>query len=153
MVLLVVAAVVPVWAADPGAVSVDELAWLEGRWHGQAFGGSFEETWNPPSAGTMVGMFKLMRDGAVDMYELMRIAEVEGRIVLEVKHFSADLTAWEERDEAVRFPLVEARDGYAAFDGLVFERQDDGTIFARLAMKDGDTGAVRSETLVYRPVR
>ncbi len=52
----------------------------------------------------------------------------------------------------MRFPLLEARDGHAAFDGLVFDRQGDGSIVARLAMRDGDTGEVRTEILVYRPV-
>ena len=151
LVILAVAAVaLPVCAADPGTAAVDDLAWLAGSWSGDAFGGTFEETWNPPSGGTMVGLFKLLRDGRPEMYELMRIAEVDGRVVLEVKHFSADFTAWEAKEEAVRFPLVEARDGYAAFDGLVFERQDDGAIVARLAMKDA-SGTVRTETLIYRP--
>lgn len=152
MVVLAVVAAVPLWAADSGTATVDDLAWLASRWHGEAFGGTFEETWNPPSGGTMVGLFKLLRDGRPEIYELMRIADVDGRVVLEVKHFSADFTAWEAKDEAVRFPLVEARDGYAAFDGLVFERQDDGSIRASLAVKDGTTGAVRTETLLYRPV-
>ncbi len=148
--LMLVVTAAPLWASEPGTSSVDDLAWLAGRWHGEAFGGTFEETWNPPSGGTMVGLFKLLRDGRPEMYELMRIAEVDGRVVLEVKHFSTDFTAWEERDESVRFPLLEARDGYAAFDGLVFERQDDGAIVARLAMKDA-SGTVRTETLIYRP--
>jgi len=150
IIVAVVAVALPVWAADPGTATVDDLAWLAGSWSGEAFGGTFEETWNPPSGGTMVGLFKLMRDGRPEMYELMRIADVDGRVVLEVKHFSADFTAWEEKDEAVRFPLVDARDGYAAFDGLVFERQDDGSIRAALAMKDPN-GTVRTETLIYRP--
>jgi hypothetical protein len=151
LMIVLLATAVPLCAAEPGSTSVEDLAWLAGSWSGEAFGGTFEETWHPPSGGTMVGMFKLLQDGRPDMYELMRIAEVDGRIVLEVKHFSADFTAWEAKDEAVRFPLVEARDGHAAFDGLVFERQDDGSIRASLAMKDGDTGSVRTETLVYRP--
>ena len=151
-ILVLFATAMPLWAVDPGTPTVDDLAWLAGSWSGEAFGGTFEETWNPPSGGTMVGMFKLLRDGRPEMYELMRIAEVDGQVVLEVKHFSADFTAWEEKDEAVRFPLLEAHDGHAAFDGLVFERQDDGSIVARLAMRDGDTGEVRDETLVFRPV-
>lgn len=151
MIVLMVAIAAPLWAADSAMSTVDDLAWLAGRWHGEAFGGTFEETWNPPSGGTMVGLFKLMQDGRPEMYELMRIADVDGRVVLEVKHFTSDFTAWEAADEAARFPLVEARDGYAAFDGLVFERQDDGSIVARLAMRDGDTGEVRTEILIYRP--
>ncbi|HMB60301.1 MAG TPA: DUF6265 family protein, partial [Xanthomonadales bacterium] len=31
--------------------SLEEAAWLAGSWVGTAFGKSFEEVWNPPSAG------------------------------------------------------------------------------------------------------
>lgn len=148
--LMLVATAVPVRGADSGTATVDDVAWLAGRWHGEAFGGTFEETWNPPSGGTMVGMFKLLHDGRPGMYELMRIAEIDGRVTLEVKHFSADFTAWEERDETVRFPLLEARDGYAAFDGLVFERQPDGSVEARLAVRSSATGEIGTELLVFR---
>ncbi len=139
-------------AAAETAPAVDDVAWLAGAWRGEAFGGTFEETWNPPSGGAMVGMFKLLRDGEIQMYEIMRIAPVDGRVVLEVKHFSADFVAWEEKDESTRFPLVEARDGYAAFDGLVFERQEDGSVVASLRMRDPATGATRTETLRFRRV-
>lgn len=132
--------------------TIGDLSWLAGRWQGDAFGGTFEETWNPPSGGTMVGLFKLLRDGEVAMYELQRIAEVDGRLVLEVKHFSADFTAWEAKDEAVRFPLDRVGPDLIAFDGLVFRRQDDGTVRADLAMRDASSSEVRTETLVYRPV-
>jgi len=147
--MIAVAAAVVVAEAAP---TVDDVAWLAGSWRGEAFGGTFEETWNPPSGGAMVGMFKLLRDGEIQMYEIMRIAPVDGGIVLEVKHFSADFVAWEEKDESTRFPLVEARDGYAAFDGLVFERQEDGSVVARLRMRDAGTGETRTETLLFRRV-
>lgn len=133
------------------AASVDDLAWLAGRWHGEAFGGTFEETWNPPAGGAMVGMFKLLRDGEIEMYELMRIAPTGESIVLEVKHFSADFVAWEEKDGAVRFPLVEAGDGVARFKGLGFERDDDGTVHVSLDMRSPETGEVRTVHYTMQP--
>lgn len=148
--LCIVVAVAAVGLAADTAATVEDVAWLAGAWRGEAFGGTFEETWNPPSGGAMVGMFKLLQDGEIQMYEIMRIAPVDGAVVLEVKHFSADFVAWEEKDEATRFPLVEARDGLAAFDGLVFERQDDGSVVARLRMRDSGTGGTRTETLIFR---
>jgi hypothetical protein len=141
----------PLWAEDP-TPTIDDLAWLAGSWHGTAFGGTFEETWNLPSGGSMVGMFKLLRDGRVEMYEIMRIAPVDGEIVLEVKHFTADFVAWEAEDVATRFPLVSARDGSATFDGLAFNRLDDGRVDVKLTMKNSKTGDTRTETLIYHPV-
>ena len=39
------------------AAKIGDLKWIAGDWHGSAMGGDFEETWNPPFAGTMMGMF------------------------------------------------------------------------------------------------
>jgi hypothetical protein len=49
--------------------TLDDANWLIGSWTGTAFGKRFEEVWNPPSAGSMVGMFKLFGDDGVSMYE------------------------------------------------------------------------------------
>jgi len=61
---------------------------MVGSWTGEAFGGTFEEVWNPASLGTMVGLFKFMGDDAVSFYELMLLTEEEGSLVLKV---------WEEK--------------------------------------------------------
>ena len=34
--------------------SLSDVDWLVGSWVGEAFGNTFEEDWNPASAGTMV---------------------------------------------------------------------------------------------------
>lgn len=45
---------------DRPAATLDDVAWLVGSWTGEAFAGSFEQVWNPPSAGSMLGMFKIL---------------------------------------------------------------------------------------------
>ena len=85
---------------DPGnrpAATLDDVSWLVGNWSGEAFGSSFEEGWNPPSAGSMIGFFKLMDGDAVVFYELLLLVEEEGSLNLKVKHFNADFTAWEDK--------------------------------------------------------
>jgi hypothetical protein len=47
------------------AATLDDVSWLVGNWSGEAFGNTFEEGWNPPSAGSMIGFFKLMDDDAI----------------------------------------------------------------------------------------
>ncbi len=32
------------------AATLDDVSWLVGNWSGEAFGSTFEEGWNPPSA-------------------------------------------------------------------------------------------------------
>lgn len=132
------------------AATIDDVAWLAGSWSGEAFGQPFEEVWNPPSAGSMVGMFKLLGDDGVEFYELLLLLEEEGSLSLKVRHFNPDFTAWEDRDENVTFPLVRIEDDVVHFSGLSFYRVGDDEMVGYLVMKSGDE--IREEKLTYRRV-
>ena len=43
--------------ASPSA-SIDAMAWMAGTWRTPAFGGIGEESWLPPAAGSMTGVFR-----------------------------------------------------------------------------------------------
>ena len=135
---------------DPPRASIDDVAWLAGAWEGEAFGKPFEEVWNPPSAGSMVGMFKLMDGDAVQFYELMLILEEQGSLSLKVRHFNPDFTAWENKDQDVTFRLVKVEDDAVHFSGLSFYRDGDDGMTGYLVMRYGDE--VREEVLSYRRV-
>ena len=130
--------------------TLDDVAWIVGSWAGEGFGGTFEETWNSASLGTMVGMFKVMGDGEISFYELMLLAEEEGSLSLKVKHFSADFAAWEDKEDYLNFRLVKAEDAAVHFSGLSFYRINDDEMHSYLTFRDGDS--VREEKLVYRRV-
>jgi hypothetical protein len=132
------------------AATLQEVGWLVGSWVGEAFGKRFEEVWNPPSAGSMVGMWKLHDGDTVSFYELMVLIEEEGSLALRVKHFDADFVAWEEREDYVSFPLVRIEEDALHFSGLSFYRRGDDRIEAWIAMKY-DSG-VHEEKLVFRRV-
>jgi hypothetical protein len=134
-------------AARPAATLAD-VSWLVGDWVGDAFGDRFEEVWNPPSAGSMVGMFKLLDGDAVVFYEIMLLVEEEGSLALKVKHFDADFTAWEDKSEFVEFELVDVAPGSVRFGGLTFERIGDNEIHGYLALRQN--GELREQPLVYR---
>jgi hypothetical protein len=46
--------------------TIAEAAWMTGHWKGEAFGGITEEIWSPPSAGSMMFVFRLIVDGEVN---------------------------------------------------------------------------------------
>ncbi|HEX2445685.1 MAG TPA: DUF6265 family protein, partial [Vicinamibacterales bacterium] len=81
--------------SPPAAIA--DMAWLAGRWVGEALGGASEEIWSEPRAGAMMGMYRLVRDGKPIFYELLTIVEENGTLMLRLKHFNADLTGWEEK--------------------------------------------------------
>ncbi len=127
--------------------TIEDAGWLVGSWTGTAFGQSFEEVWNPPSAGTMVGFFKLYGDDGVAFYELLLLSAEEGSLSLKVKHFNADFTAWEAKADYVDFRLVKKEDGALHFGGISFYRRGDDSIDGYIVMKNGDE--VREHHLRY----
>ena len=131
----------------PDATLAD-AAFLVGSWQGTAFGSQFEETWNPPSAGSMVGLFKLFDGDDVAFYELLLLTVDDGILSLKVKHFSADFTAWEEKTDYVDFRLVAIGDDALHFSGISFYRRGDDDMDGYIVMRNAD--GIREEKLTYR---
>ena len=151
MIAAVVIATLPGLAADeqpvlsladgqsPSPASLDNIAWLAGHWRGQGLGGAVEEVWTEAAGGQMMGAFRMIKDGQVAFYEIMTIAEHEGSLMLRLKHFNADLTGWEDKDQTVDFPLVRINDQAAYFDGMTLRREgpDAMTVFVRVGQDGG----------------
>lgn len=132
---------------QPPVATLDAASWLVGSWTGTAFGQTFEEEWSAPSAGSMVGTFKLMDGDTVSFYELLMLSVDDGRLSLKVKHFNADFTAWEDKQDFIDFKLVALDDNELHFHGLSFYRRDADAIDAYIVMQSDD--GVREEKLVY----
>ncbi len=137
--------------AERPRAKLDQLAFMVGAWEGEAFGGRFEEVWSAPSVGTMTGTFKLIHDEKPSMYEFEIIVEDEGSLAIRLKHFNADLSAWEEKAEFVEFPLVKLNEEGAFFAGLTYRRIGPDELGVFLAMKT--KVGVREERLTYRRMR
>jgi len=143
-------------AEDPAAVTpvrddaptVEDFGWMAGHWRGEGLGGTCEEVWTGPLGGSMVGLFRLIRDGELVFSEHMMLARDADGIVLKVKHFTPAFVAWEDKEGAVRFRLEELRPGEAVFKGLRIRRSgEDLEIVIRLKDASGET---RDETISLR---
>lgn len=130
--------------------TLEDASLLVGNWVGEAFGGTIEEHWNPPSMGSMVGFFKFMGDEQVAFYELLLLVEEEGSLSLKVKHFNPDFTAWETKEDYVRFRYIMSDENAIHFSGLSFYRIDDDTMHGYIVFRNGEE--IREEKLVYRRV-
>lgn len=102
--------------------SLQEVEWIQGHWRGNAFGGEIEEIWSPPLGKSMMGSFKMVMKGEVSFYELMHIQEMEGTLLLQIRHFNQDFTGWETQNESENFALVKIEKDHVYFDGLTFEK-------------------------------
>ncbi len=132
---------------SPVAATLDEVHWLVGNWVGDAFGSKFEEVWNAPSAGSMVGLFKLYDTKGVKFYEILTLVEAGGSLEMRVKHFSEEFVAWEEKSDFISFPLVAIEKDAIHFSGLSFYKIDQNRIdgYIRMRRKTG----VSEEKLEY----
>lgn len=130
--------------------TVGDLSWMAGHWGGAFLGGTANEIWTLPAGGSMMGMFKLIQDEDVAIYEFMTLVNENESVVLKLKHFNGDLTGWEEKDDHVAFPLVRLGDREAYFEGLTFRRTSADTLRGYLAMKTAD--GVNEVAFTYRLV-
>jgi len=107
------------------AATLADMTWLTGRWIGAAFGGNTEELWTAPAGPNMSGLYRLVKGEKTIFYEIMVVTEEGGTLVFRLRHFNADLTGWEEKNEVRSFPLVAKRDGAMIFEGMSFHPKGD----------------------------
>lgn len=114
----------PAVAQPAGRATLDDLAWIAGHWIDGEGGTRSEEVWTAPHGDSMLGMWRLVRDGEARVFELLAIVQTPDGPVFRLRHFTRDFVAWEEKDRAIALPLVR-RTG----DEAVFERTGiDGTL-------------------------
>lgn len=132
------------------ASSLDDLSFIAGSWCADVEGEFVEEVWSEPRAGAMLGMFRWLRaDGQPRVYEILSISEEDGEVLLRLRHFSATMIAWEERDAPIVLRREDGGNGRASFvnvaaDGLperyVFERSGENELRIDVLFREA-TGA------------
>lgn len=135
-------------ARAQSAPTIDDVAWLAGRWVGEGLGGEMEEVWSPPVGGQMVGHFRLVRNGAPVFYEIILLDATEAGVRMRVKHFNPDFVGWEEKDAWITFEPVSVSETEIVFSGLAIHRESEDEITMTLRMRRAD--GVRDETLRFR---
>ena len=139
--------------APRAPTKVADLAWLSGRWTGEGLGGRVEEAWSEPDSGSMVGYFRLVKDGKPVFYEIMTLLEADGSVEMRLKHVNPDMTGWEEKNNYVTFKLVKHDDTGAYFSGLTFKRVGPDQIDGYLALRNRADNTVREEKFTYRRMK
>lgn len=138
--------------ATPPRATLADLSWLVGIWEGQGISGPAREIYLPPMGGQMSGHFTQSRGDGIWFYEIVTIVERAGSLSYRLRHFNADLTAWEERDVVQDFPLV-AREGDAFyFDGLTVRRDGPDGMIGAVRIRNRD-GTAREVVFRYRRAR
>lgn len=142
-------------AVEPEKSADDRLeavSWLAGHWVGEGLGGWNETLWSPPRAGTMMGVYRHIRDGRVVFYEFLTLTMADDTLVKALKHFDPDMTGWEQPTESVRFPLLRVEPDAVYFDGMTYRR--DGPDGMEITVMLGpDPDHLRPEVFTFRRAR
>lgn len=109
---------------SPKATLADVI-WIAGNWEGEALGGICQETWSKPIGNSMMFNFKLVKDNKVVFYELGHIVETDKTLLLQIKHFSAQLHGWESVNKSEDFRLIKIEENRVYFDQFTFEQVSD----------------------------
>lgn len=141
----------PPEARTPTADPLQALAWLAGHWVGEGLGGWNETLWSAPRGGSMMGMFRHMREGEVVFYEFLTLRMRGDTLVKALKHFHPDRIGWEERTRSVEFPLLRVEGDTIVFDHMTYRR--DGPDRMEITVMLADPERLEAETFVYRRVR
>ena len=83
------------------------------------------ESWLPAAGGTMVGTFvQQANEETISFTEHLYLTQENGTLVLRLKHFTADLVGWEEKDDMLTFRLVAIEPCAAYFHALTLRCAD-----------------------------
>lgn len=111
---------ISVRSADPDPVTLEDFAFMAGRWQAAAFGGTLEEAWDRPWDGSMIGTCKVTVSGAPSFYEFMSLTIDSAGPAMKIKHFNPDFTGWEEKGESTVFPFISVSENEARFEGVTY---------------------------------
>ena len=122
---------------EAAEAEIAQFDWLIGQWVGSGIGGApAMESWLPPIGGTLIGTFvQETSKGAIMFSEHMYLMKDGASVSLKLKHFNADLTGWEEKDDMLTFRLIALEPCAAYFNALTLRCAGEGRLVAAVRMK------------------
>jgi len=112
----------PAESKPPQNITLADLQFISGHSRGTLDGGIIDELWSEPAGDSMMGVYRYIKGGKVEMYEFMAIQQTANGPVLLLKHFNPGLEGREEKAKVWTYPLIRWSGGEA-----VFESPDKGT--------------------------
>jgi hypothetical protein len=123
--------------------ALQPLAFLSGRWTSDSAEGQEEEYWSQPTGKSMVGTYRVLKNGDAVFYEFWAIEVEDGKVIFKMKHFDRGLLGWEDKANMVRLTLIVGEGQDVTFsepDGslsLRYRRNGDELVSTLRRVKDG----------------
>lgn len=152
LVVVLLAAVASPAQSSPAALA--NFSFMTGNWVGESDGVFVDEYWSPATGDSMVGMFRIIKDDKIQLYELLAIELDDGRPVLRLRHYNPRLVAREQ--DAITFKVAKFSDNEAVFvradlesTRLIYRKKGNDALEAVLE-KAGKDGKQTTETFIYK---
>jgi Domain of unknown function (DUF6265) len=130
----------PVPAAVQPKPTLNDFAWLAGRWQGAWGPRVAQQVWMPPKGGVMSGTFQEVENDTTLVIELFTLVQKPDGIKLYFRHFTPTLAPWETSTPTV-LNLASSTPKAIEFDNPV-DGEPKRAIIRRI---DADTYVSRSE--------
>lgn len=93
----------------------------------------------------MMFSFGLVADDAISFYEFGHIMEIDGTLILHLKHFNGDLSGWKKKEDTIDFKLVKVEESRLYFDDFTIERISDKEInmYVEVGVENGASNEVK----------
>jgi hypothetical protein len=94
--------------------AIEGLGFLAGRWGGTVAGFQADEIWSSAANGSLMGVYREMKDGKTTFFEFLTIEQEDSGPVLRLRHFKPGMKAL-DTDPTV-FTLTKISRGKAVFE-------------------------------------
>ncbi len=95
---------------------ITDFGWMAGTWKGSEGSKTYEEHWTTPLGGSLVGMFRQVKDGNLAFSEHMSIEKEGEELVMKIRHFGPGMDAWEENEAPMTADLKSFEGTKAVWD-------------------------------------
>ncbi len=133
----------------PCGTSIEDVAWISGRWRATRAEAVIEEHWTPPAGSSLLGVGRVIAGGKTAFFEYLRIeSRPEG--LYYVAHPKAR--------PGVEFKLVRCQEGEALFENpahdhpqrILYRKGTDGSLTTRV--EGVQEGKALAEEVVLHPL-
>jgi hypothetical protein len=128
---------------------VSDLAWMSGAWGGPFGPQRLEEVWSQPSAGSMVGLIKIIANDATSMIEVALVEEVDDSLELRVRQWAPGFVALADEPLTMKLAEIGPRKvtfhvvGQGALKTLSYSRPTPGEFRVNAVPAEGEAFEIR----------
>jgi Domain of unknown function (DUF6265) len=142
LMLVALAAAIPVTGQDATKIKTADFAWMTGRWIGHLQNATAEQICSQPQSGEMLCLFRVFVQGQPAMYELYTLYDAPKGLELRSLHFPTDLN-----ESSVQKPLLMTLEKYSDRE-VVFAGAPGTEVATSSLFRDGDT--VMSGVIIFQ---